>query len=69
MWRQVRGQLVAQERARHDAGANTARSPPRSWCHRIPNIEDGCLLLANTPGMGFHEVRLRSYRPRCMVLP
>jgi hypothetical protein len=26
------------------------------WCHRIPHIEDGCLLLANQPGMGFYEV-------------
>lgn len=58
MWRQVRGQLVAQERQQQHSSAATSRATPASWCHRIPRIEDGCLLLANTPGMGFYEVRV-----------
>ena len=54
-WREFRAQLVNVELA--DRGPFCGRNPDAtgSWCHRIADAETGCLLLANTPGMGFFE--------------
>jgi hypothetical protein len=59
LWRQLRGNLFHAEQ--NQLGQwRQQRLPKWLWCHKVPDVEDGCLLLANTPGLGFFEVRSAS---------
>lgn len=56
-WREFRAVLVSKEQQAKNKAyqlrANASNSP--YWCHRLPRIEPGCLILANQAGMGFYE--------------
>lgn len=54
-WRSFRAQLIGTGADSREPCTNQSSGTSRSWCHRISGAEQGCLLLSNTPGMGFFE--------------
>eukprot|EP00892_Ulva_mutabilis_P006731 jgi/Ulvmu1/442/UM001_0449.1 len=58
LWREFRSNLVNKERQEQVVAQRShlaCSATAKYWCHRLPQVEPGCLILANQAGMGFYE--------------